>query len=140
MKLKATPIVAVLMLSIIFSSCEKAEQFLQKAVLTQIITSDRWIVETFAVSGTDVTAEYAPYEFEFSKNGIVTAFKSTETIQGDWKEDLNSMSIETHFSNGSETLQRFNTVWYIGKSSASFVEARAVTTTGVLILKLVKKQ
>jgi len=64
MKFKATPLVAVLMLSIIFSSCEKAEQFLQKAVLTQIITSDRWVVETFAVSGTDVTAEYAPYEFE----------------------------------------------------------------------------
>jgi hypothetical protein len=140
MKSKATTFVAVLMLSIIFTSCEKAEQFLQKAVLTQIITNDRWVVETFAVSGTDVTGEYAPYEFEFNKNGTVTAFKSTETIQGDWKEDLNSMSIETHFTNGSETLQRFNTIWYIGKSSANYVEARAVTTSSALTLKLVKKQ
>ena len=140
MKSNATTLVAVLMLSIIFTSCEKAEQFLQKAVLTQIITNDRWVVETFAVSGTDVTGEYAPYEFEFNKNGTVTAFKSTETIQGDWKEDLNSMSIETHFTNGSETLQRFNTIWYIGKSSANYVEARAVTISGALTLKLVKKQ
>ncbi len=140
MKFKATPLVAVLMLSIIFSSCEKAEQFLQKAVLSQIITTDRWVVETFAVAGTDVTAEYAPYEFEFSKNGIVTAFKSTEAIQGDWKEDLNAMSIETHFTNPTLTLQRFNTVWYIGKSAPTYVEARAVTVNGIFNLKLVKKQ
>ena len=140
MKFKATPLVAVLILSIIFSSCEKAEQFLQKAVLTQIITSDRWVVETFAVSGTDVTAEYAPYEFEFNKNGSVTAFKSTEAILGDWKEDLNAMSIETHFSNPTETLQRFNHVWYVGKSAPTYVEARAVTANGILNLKLVKKQ
>jgi hypothetical protein len=140
MKFKATSYVAVLMLSFIFSSCEKAEQFIQKAVLTQIITNDRWVVETFAVSGTDVTGEYAPYEFEFNKNGTVTAFKSTEIIQGDWKEDLNAMSIETHFTNGSETLLRFNTVWYIGKSAATYVEARAVTANGILNLKLIKKQ
>ena len=140
MKFKATPLVAVLMLSTIFSSCEKAEQFLQKAVLSQIITTDRWVVETFAVAGTDVTAEYAPYEFEFSKNGIVTAFKSTEAIQGDWKEDLNAMSIETHFTNPTLTLQRFNTVWYIGKSAPTYVEARAVTVNGIFNLKLVKKQ
>jgi hypothetical protein len=140
MKLKATSYVAVLMLSFIFSSCEKAEQFLQKAVLTQIITNDRWVVETFTVSGTDVTTEYAPYEFEFNKNGTVTAYKSTETTQGDWKEDLNAMSIHTHFANSTETLQRFNTVWYIGKSAATFVEARAVTANGVFTLKLIKKQ
>lgn len=140
MKFKATSYVAVLMLSVIFSSCEKAEQFLQKAVLTQIITNDRWVVETFAVSGTDVTGEYAPYEFEFNKNGTVTAFKSTEAIQGDWKEDLNAMSIQTHFANPTETLQRFNTVWYISKSAATFVEARAVTANGIFNLKLIKKQ
>jgi hypothetical protein len=140
MKFKATPFVAVLMLSIIFSSCEKAEQFLQKAVLSQIITNDRWVVEIFEVSGTDVTGEYTPYEFEFNKNGTVTAFKSTETIQGDWKEDLNAMSIETHFANPSQTLQRFNTTWYIGKSAPTYVEARAVTVNGNFNLKLIKKQ
>lgn len=140
MKTKATTLVAVMLLSFVFSSCEKAEQFIQKAVLSQVITSDRWIVETFAVSGTDVTAEYVPYEFEFNKNGTVTAFRSTESILGDWKEDLNAMSIETHFSDPAVTLQRFNNVWYIGKSAATYVEARAVTATGVLNLKLVKKQ
>lgn len=140
MKLKTTSIVAVLMLSVIFSSCEKAEQFFQKAVLTQIITNDRWIVETFAVSGTDITGEYTPYEFEFNKNGTLTAFKSTEAIIGDWKENLNAMSIETHFSNPTETLQRFNNVWYVGKSAPGYVEARAVTTNGVLNLKLIRKQ
>lgn len=140
MKFKATTFVAVMMLSSIFTSCEKAEQFLQKAVLSQIITTDRWVVETFAVAGTDVTAEYAPYEFEFNKNGTVTAFKSTEIIQGDWKEDLTAMSIETHFANSSQTLQRFNTVWYIGKSAPTYVEARAVTVNGIFNLKLIKKQ
>ncbi len=140
MKTKATSIVAILLLSLFFSSCEKAEQFIQKAVLSQVITSDRWVVETFAVAGTDVTSEYAPYEFEFHKNGTVTAFKSTQTIVGDWKEDLNALSIETYFNDPAVTLQRFNNIWYIGKSAATYVEARAVTATGVLNLKLVKKQ
>ena len=140
MKTKATLFVAVAMLSVIFTSCEKAEQFLQKAVIKQIITNDRWVVEIFTVSGTDVTTEYTPYEFEFNTNGTVTAFKATSTTVGDWKEDINTMSIETHFNGAVEPLQRFNTTWFIGKTSSTFVEARAVTATGVFNLKLVKKQ
>lgn len=140
MKSKATLFVAVVMLSFIFTSCEKAEQFLQKAVLTEIITNDRWLVEAFAVSGTDVTTEYAPYEFEFNTNGTVTAIKATETIVGEWKEDLNALSIHTNFKNPTPTLERFNNVWYINKTSPTYVEARAVTATGVFTLKLVKKQ
>jgi hypothetical protein len=140
MKTKATLFVAVAMLSVIFTSCEKAEQFLQKAVIKQIITNDRWVVEIFTVSGTDVTTEYTPYEFEFNTNGTVTAFKATGTTVGDWKEDINTMSIETHFNGAVEPLQRFNTTWFIGKTSSTFVEARAVTATGVFTLKLVKKQ
>lgn len=140
MKTKTTLAVTVLVLSFIFSSCEKAEQFLQKAVLTQIITNDRWVVDTFTVSGIDVTADYAPYEFEFNTNGTVTAFKATYATVGDWKEDIATMSIETHFNSTVESLQRFNTTWFIGKTASTFVEARAVTPNAVLTLKLVKKQ
>jgi hypothetical protein len=140
MKTKATLFVAVVMLSFIFSSCEKAEQFIQKAVLTEIITNDRWLVEAFAVSGTDVTTEYAPYQFEFNTNGTLTAIKATETIVGEWKEDLNALSIHTNFKNPTPTLERFNNVWYINKTSATYVEAKAITATGVFTLKLVKKQ
>jgi hypothetical protein len=140
MKTKATLFVAVVTLSFIFSSCEKAEQFIQKAVLTEIITNDRWLVEAFAVSGTDVTTEYAPYQFEFNTNGTLTAIKATETIVGEWKEDLNALSIHTNFKNPTPTLERFNNVWYINKTSATYVEAKAITATGVFTLKLVKKQ
>ncbi len=140
MKTKATLAVAVLMLSFIFSSCEKTEQFLQKAVLTQIITNDRWVVETFTVSGADVTIDYAPYEFEFNANGTVTAHKATEATVGDWKEDIPTMSIETHFNSTVLSLQRFNTVWYIGKTAPTYAEARSVTATAVYTLRLVKKQ
>jgi hypothetical protein len=140
MKTKATLFVALLMLSFIFSSCEKAEQFLQKAILKQIITNDRWVVETFTVSGTDVTADYTPFEFEFNTNGTVTAYKVTDAIIGDWKEDISTMSIETHFNSTIEPLQRFNTIWYVGKTASNFVEARAVTANAVFTLKLVKKQ
>jgi hypothetical protein len=139
MKTKATLFVAVLMLSFVFSSCEKAEQFLQQAVLKQIITNDRWVVEVFSVSGTDVTQEYSPYEFEFHTDGKVIAFKSTETMVGDWKEDLNALSIETSFSNPTVTLERFNNIWYVGKTSSTSVEARAMTATAIYQLKLVKK-
>lgn len=140
MKTKATMLVAVVMLSFIFSSCEKAEQFIQKAVLSQIITNDRWVVEIFTVSGTDVTAEYAPYEFEFNTNGTVSAIQSTSSVVGEWKEDLNTLSIFTNFKNPTPTLERFNNVWYINKTSATYVEAKAVTATAVFTLKLVKKQ
>ena len=140
MKTVSTRIVAVLLLSLSFVSCEKAEQFIQKAVLTQIITTDRWVVETFAVSGTDVTAEYTPYEFEFNKNGTVTAFEAAATVQGVWKEDIQALSIETTFNNPNPVLERFNHVWYISKSGANYVEARSVTVNAIYSLKLVKKQ
>ena len=139
MKFKSTPILAVFMLSCLFISCEKAEQFIQKAVLTQIITTDRWGVEAFTVTGADVTTEYNGYEFEFNKNGIVTAFEATSTMQGDWKEDIQALSIQTNFSNPNAVLARFNNVWYISKSAATFVEARAITPNGIFYLKLIKK-
>lgn len=140
MKTKATLFVAVLLLSFTFSSCEKAEQFLQKAVLQQIITNDRWVIEVFTVSGTDVTQEYVPYEFEFHTDGKVIAFKSTETLVGNWKEDLTALSIETNFSNPTVTLERLNNIWFVGKTSATAVEARAITATAVYQMRLVKKQ
>jgi hypothetical protein len=140
MKTMSTRIVAVILLSLTFVSCEKAEQFIQKAVLTQIITNDRWVVETFSVSGTDVTTEYTPYEFEFNKNGIVTAFEATGTIVGDWKEDMQTLSIQTHFNNPNNVLGRFNNVWFISKSAATYVEARAITPNAIYNLRLVKKQ
>ena len=140
MKFKTTPVLAVFMLSCLFISCEKAEQFIQKAVLTQIITNDRWLVENFSVSGLNVTSEYNAYEFEFNKNGTVTAFEATNTMQGDWKEDIQALSIQTNFNNPNIVLARFNNVWYISKSSATLVEGRAVTVNGVYNLKLVKKQ
>jgi hypothetical protein len=98
------------------------------------------MVENFSVSDTDVTSEYSQYEFEFHKNGTVLALKTTSTIQGDWKEDINALSIQTNFINPSPSLERFNNTWFISKSSATLVEARAVTVNGVYNLKLVKKQ
>jgi hypothetical protein len=76
----------------------------------------------------------------FNTNGTVTAFKATDATIGDWKEDINTMSIATHFNGVVEPLQRFNTTWFIGKTAPTYVEARAVTATAIFTLKLVKKQ
>ena len=94
MKFKTTPILAVFMLSCLFISCEKAEQFIQKAVLNQIITNDRWLVENFSVSDTDVTSEYSQYEFEFNKVVVIRYY------------DINELHKKSYFLNDLNNFEK----------------------------------
>lgn len=137
---KVIKVAQILFLCFAFLSCEKATKIVEQSLIKQVITADRWLVQLFSIPGADVTAEYAPFEFEFSQSGIVTAYTASNSVQGDWKEDLNTFSIQTNFSNAADPLKRFNNVWFITKSGPTFVDARAITANGVYNLKLIKKQ
>jgi hypothetical protein len=123
-------------------SCEKAKEIANQQaedIVITLMTSGKWLVDQFSVSGTDVKPEFDGYEFQFLKDGTVDAIKGTTTIKGTWKANQTLMTIESNFIAGNDTLKRLNYTWYITKSGLTYVEAKVVLTGYTSSMKLIKK-
>lgn len=123
-------------------SCEKAKEIVAQQsedLVITLMTSGRWLVDQFSVSGTDVKIEFDGYEFQFLKDGTVEAIKGTAVTKGTWKANQTNMTIESNFPTGNDTLKKLNYTWYITKSGLTYVEAKVITSTYQSNMKLVKK-
>ena len=123
-------------------SCEKAKEIAaQQAedIVITLMTSGRWVVDQFSVSGNDVKPEFDGYEFQFLKDGTVDAIIGATTTKGTWKANQTLMTIESNFVNGNNTLKRLNYTWYITKSGLTYVEAKVIQTGYTANMKLIKK-
>lgn len=123
-------------------SCEKAKEIAaQQAedIVITLMTSGRWVVDQFSVSGNDVKPEFDGYEFQFLKDGTVDAIIGTTTTKGTWKANQTLMTIESNFVNGNNTLKRLNYTWNITKSGLTYVEAKVIQTGYTANMKLIKK-
>jgi len=137
--------IQVLLLIILLTgsvSCEKAKEIANQQtedIVITLMTSGRWLVDQFSVSGTDVKLEFDGYEFQFLKDGTVDAIKGTTTTKGTWKANQTLMTIESNFVSGNDTLKRLNYTWYITKSGLTYVEAKVIQTGYIANMKLIKK-
>jgi hypothetical protein len=123
-------------------SCEKAKEIANQQaedIVITLMTSGRWLVDQFSVSGTDVKPEFDGYEFQFLKDGTVDAIKGTTTTKGTWKANQTLMTIESNFVSGNDTLKRLNYTWYITKSGLTYVEAKVIQAGYTANMKLIKK-
>jgi hypothetical protein len=124
------------------ASCEKATEIISQQaedIVITLMTSGRWVVDQFSVSGNDVKTEFDGYEFQFLKDGTVDAIKGTTTTKGTWKANQTLMTIESSFTNGNDTLKRLNYTWYITKSGLTYVEAKVIQVGYTANMKLIKK-
>jgi hypothetical protein len=141
--LKNNPFPLILLLIAVLSfSCEKAKEIVAQQsedLVITLMTSGRWVVDQFSVSGTDVKLEFDGYEFQFLRDGTVEAIKGTTVVKGTWKANQTNMTIESSFPTGNDTLKRLNYIWYITKSGFTYVEAKVMEPNYIANMKLVKK-
>ena len=133
--------VGVLLLSAMVSAgCNKeVKEDTQLKLLTDVMTSGRWLVESFTENGVDLSAEFAGIEFQFFENGSVQGIQGGVVTTGSWSPIVDSYSIQSHFTQGSTTLKRLNDTWKITNSTLSLVEAKPLASTRTAFLKLVKR-
>jgi hypothetical protein len=108
--------------------CQKAVEDAKEDLVINLITSNLWRVTTFTENGTNITAEFAPYDFKFNKDESVFGQRAGQPdAVGTWKGDAATMTITSSFPNGPAPLDKLTGVWNITKTTLSSVKA---TRTG----------
>jgi hypothetical protein len=105
------------------------------------MTQGRWYVELYKDTTSDVTAEFAGYEFQFYEdNNVEAIINGTVKTNGSWSADVSTYSITANFPvSAGDTLRRLNYTWKLTDSYTDYVEAKTTTSSGDNILHLRKK-
>jgi len=107
--------------------------------MTAIVTG-RWYVSEYKVNTTDVTAEFAGYEFQFNSNGNVDGIKGSSTTTGTWAADGNALTITSNFpASAGQPLTRLNGVWKWTDSDWTYIKTYYVSGPDTWYLTLRKK-
>ncbi|TAH02480.1 MAG: hypothetical protein EAZ17_03600 [Sphingobacteriales bacterium] len=122
---------------LLLSGCSKED--VQKDIILKAMTSGRWIVSTFTETGSDFSADFTPWEFQFFENETVQAIKGTTTITGSWTANVDARTITASFPAGDATVARLNDTWLIYNNTFTLVEANPLNTSRNAYLKLNKK-
>ncbi|MGB4772434.1 MAG: hypothetical protein WBP58_13285 [Chitinophagaceae bacterium] len=122
---------------LLLNGCSKED--VQKDIILKAMTSGRWIVSTFTETGSDFSADFTPWEFQFFENETVQAIKGTTTITGSWTANVDARTITASFPAGDATVTRLNDTWLIYNNTFTLVEANPLNTSRNAYLKLNKK-
>ena len=136
MKKLSFVVVAVILLS----GCHKIiEQKAQDAIV-KAMTQGQWEITNFTSNGTDMTANFSGYTFQYLENYTVNAIKNgTVEKTGTWQEDVNTMSISANFPNAVDPLLLLNGTWHITENSWTYVKATMTVGSEIRTLRLDKQ-
>ena len=120
-------------------SCKKFVEEKQKDAILEAMTTGLWLVEQYIENGTNVTADFYNYEFQFFENGTVKGILGTNVANGTWTADVNNYTITSNFPGGGLPLEKLNFTWAIKDSYWDYVKAETTTPAGKNVLHLRKK-
>jgi hypothetical protein len=136
-KLLIALIFILLPAGLLLNGCSKED--VQKDIILKAMTSGRWIVSTFTETGSDFSADFTPWEFQFFENETVQAINGTTTVTGSWTANVDARTISASFPLGDATVARLNDTWLIYNNTFTLVEANPLNTSRNAYLKLNKK-
>ena len=125
---------------IVLSGCHKIiEQKAQDAIV-KAMTQGQWEITNFTSNGTDMTANFSGYTFQYLENYTVNAIKNgTVEKTGTWQGDVNTMSISANFPNAVDPLLLLNGTWHITENSWTYVKATMTVGSEIRTLRLDKQ-
>jgi hypothetical protein len=129
----------VLLLTIALQGCEKSVQNAQQDLVIKAMTDGQWAITSFTQNGTDITANFTGYKFQYHSNKTVDAIKNgTVEKTGTWDGQAASMTTWANFTNAIAPLSLVNGSWHINNNSWTFVEATQTIGTETKTMRLDK--
>lgn len=120
-------------------SCQKTKERLQEEMIIKAITDGVWRITRYTKGGTDMTADYTDYRFQFYMNYTVDAINNgTTETKGTWQADVPTKVVAVAFTSASDLLVRLNGNWLITRNNWTFVEATQTVNGEVLTLRIDK--
>lgn len=133
-------ILTITLLLWVLTGCKKIIESVQEDIVIKAMTDGQWKVTKFKRDTTDVTASFAPYQFQFRTDKTVEAIVNNGVEnKGSWTADAAAKTIASSFGGTAvPTLQLLNGTWVITNNSWTFVEATQTVNTEVRTLRLDK--
>lgn len=125
---------------VIITGCNKTKEQRGEDLLMKLITSGQWVVTNYRKGGTNITADFSQYRFQFKENKTVDAIKNnTVEKTGTWDGSITNKTIISSFTNAAAPLMLLNGTWRITDSGLTFVEASQTVDGEERLLSLDKQ-
>jgi len=112
----------------------------EENLVVNAMVNGQWKVTSFKKAGTDVTADFSSYLFQFKSNFTVDAINNGAIEKtGSWNADASAQTITSSFSNAANPLILLNGTWQITNNSWTWVEASQTVNGELLTLRLDKQ-
>jgi hypothetical protein len=132
-------LISFLLALFFFSSCKKKVEEIQTNLVIEAMTNGQWKMVNFKDGPTDLTADFAPYSFQFKKDLTVDAIKNGSVAKtGTWNANAEAKTITSQFTGAPHPLPFLNGTWKITNNSWTFVEASQEVNGVVRVLRLEK--
>ena len=120
--------------------CKKSIENIQQDAIIKAMTDGQWVVTNFVQNGTDITANFSGYKFQYYSNKTVDAIKNgTVEKTGTWDGDASTMTTSASFTNAIAPLNLINGSWHIDNNSWTFVVASQVAGGETKTMRLDKQ-
>ena len=133
--------IILLMLPIVLlSGCKKTIDNKAEDAIVKAMTEGQWVITSFESNGSDLTADFSPYRFQYLADYTVNAIKSGNVENtGTWQGDVNTMNISANFQNAANPILLLNGTWHITDNSWTYVEATMTVGADLRSLRLDKQ-
>lgn len=129
-----------LLVLLLLAGCSKQIQKQEENLVVQAMTNGQWTVTSFIRGGTDVTADFTSYKFQFKTNFTVDAINNGSLEKtGTWSADANAQTITSAFANATNPLALLNGTWNITNTTWTSVQANQTVGGELRTLRLDKQ-
>ena len=132
------PLLIILSL-ICLAGCKKTIEKKAENAIIKAMTDGQWVITSFTSDGSDITADFSAYKFQYFSNYTVNAIKSgTVENTGNWDGDVSTMNIFASFPGATNPLLLLNGTWHVTDNSWTYVKATMTIGNETRTLRLDK--
>lgn len=130
----------LIFLTTLFGCTKEQKQQRQENLIMQAMVNGQWKVTSFHKGGSDLTAGFSTYSFQFKDNFTVDAFNNGSIEKtGTWNADATAYTITSSFTNAVDPLVFLNGTWIIQNTTWTSVVANQTAGGEVRTLRLDKQ-
>jgi hypothetical protein len=131
----------ILLLSFLFfSGCKKAVENALEDAIIKSMTNGQWVITNFTENGTDITADFSGYKFQYHSDKTVDAIKNGITEKtGNWDGNASNKTTWADFPGAARPLILLNGTWKITNNTQTYVKAFQTIGTETKTFRLDKQ-
>jgi len=112
----------------------------QEDLVIKAMTDGRWLVTSFTLNATNITADFAAYKFKYYSNKTVDAIKNSAVEKtGTWDGNAATMTTSANFTGAVYPLSLINGSWQIVRNGWTYVEATQTIGSDTKTMRLDKE-